>query len=67
MEPISPFPTTGYYGPAYFCDREEETQRILTLVKGGESCLLLGIRRLGKTALIHHVFRKFPQGWQGVK
>lgn len=66
MNPISPFPTTGYYGPAYFCDREIETQNILSMLKSGESCLLLGIRRLGKTALIRHVLGKLPKDWIGI-
>lgn len=65
-QPISPFPTTGYNGPQYFCDRAEETGRMLSMLEGGESCLLLGIRRLGKTALIHHVLAKLPRGWQGI-
>jgi uncharacterized protein len=66
MKPISPFPTTGYYGPKYFCDREVETEKILSMLLGGESCLLLGIRRLGKTALIRHVMGKLPKGWNGI-
>ncbi|EKB49589.1 AAA family ATPase [Cecembia lonarensis] len=66
MHPTSPFPTTGYYGPKYFCDREIETQNILSMLTGGESCLLLGIRRLGKTALIRHVMGKLPKGWTGI-
>ncbi|EOZ96144.1 hypothetical protein A33Q_2737 [Indibacter alkaliphilus LW1] len=66
MQPISPFPTTGYFGPEYFCDREEETRSVLSMLKGGESCLLLGIRRLGKTALVHHILGKLPGGWQGI-
>lgn len=66
FKPNSPFPTTGYYGPKYFCDREEETTKILTMLQGGESCLLLGIRRLGKTALIHHVMAKLPKDWNAI-
>jgi AAA+ ATPase superfamily predicted ATPase len=66
MNPISPFPTTGYYGPKYFCDRELETNKILSMLNGGESCLLLGIRRLGKTALIRHVMGQLPKGWNGI-
>lgn len=61
MNPTSPFPTTGYYGPKYFCNRKIETQNILSMLTGGESSLLLGFRRLGKTALIRHVMGKITQ------
>lgn len=65
-QPFSPFPTTGYIGPAYFCDREAETAKMLSLLHGGESCLLLGMRRLGKTALVRHVLAQLPKDWQGI-
>lgn len=61
--PTNPFPTSGYYGPVYFCDRESETQKITQLLQNGQSCLLLGNRRLGKTALIHHLRQSLPSNW----
>ncbi|MBS9525519.1 ATP-binding protein [Litoribacter alkaliphilus] len=61
--PANPFPTTGYYGPEYFCDREEESNKISQLLQNGQSCLLMGNRRLGKTALIHHVRQMLPKNW----
>ena len=57
-KPATPFPTTAYFGPAYFCDREEETEQLLNNVKGGNSTTLVALRRLGQTALIKHLFYK---------
>ena len=64
--PLTPFPTTGYYGDKYFCDREEETKRILINLRGGQSTILTAPRRIGKTALIHHVLGKLPSGTRGI-
>lgn len=64
--PVNPFPLTGYYGPAYFCDREKETKAILTNIKGGLSTILTARRRIGKTLLIRHVIAKLPAGTRGV-
>jgi AAA+ ATPase superfamily predicted ATPase len=55
MKIDNPFPTTGYYGPAFFCDREKETATLLRNLKGRQSTTLAAIRRMGKTALIKHV------------
>lgn len=65
-KPLTPFPTTGYYGAQYFCDREEETKRILSNIKGGQSTILTAPRRIGKTALIFHVIDKLPSGMKGI-
>lgn len=61
--PTNPFPTAGYYGPLYFCNRTEESQKISQLLQNGQSCLLMGNRRLGKTALIHHIHQMLPKNW----
>ncbi|MEA1887429.1 MAG: ATP-binding protein [Bacteroidota bacterium] len=55
-KPPSPFPVTAYYGPKYFCDRENEMDRLMKNIKGGNSTTLVALRRLGKTALIKHLF-----------
>jgi uncharacterized protein len=65
-KPLTPFPTTGYFGTSYFCDREEETKRILLNIRGGQSTILTAPRRIGKTALIHHVIDKIPSGIKGI-
>jgi len=51
----TPFPTTGYFGPEYFCDREEETAALIMNIRGGNSTTLVALRRLGKTALVKHL------------
>ena len=55
-EPQTPFPATGYFGPEYFCDREEELDQLIRNIRGGNSTVLIALRRLGKTALIRHLF-----------
>lgn len=61
--PLNPFPTTVYYGPSYFCNRELESQKLTQLLTNGQSCLLIGNRRLGKTVLILHVHGLLPKDW----
>ena len=52
----NPFLTYGYNGPEYFCDREEETKRLTTLLRNGNHVALMSPRRMGKTGLIRHCF-----------
>jgi len=52
----TPFPATGYYGPDYFCDRKSELDQLISNIQGGNSTTLIALRRLGKTALIRHLF-----------
>ena len=52
----NPFVTNGYAGPAYFCDRVEETRILTELLTNGNNIALISPRRLGKTDLIHHCF-----------
>jgi uncharacterized protein len=56
----NPFNSVGYLGPDTFCDREAETKKILSNIKNGRNTCLLAPRRLGKTALIQHVFHHLP-------
>ncbi len=56
----NPFATVGYLGPETFCDREPEIKKILANIKNGRNTCLLAPRRLGKTALIQHVFYHLP-------
>ncbi|MEN8227640.1 MAG: ATP-binding protein [Bacteroidota bacterium] len=53
--PGTPFPTTGYFGKEFFCDREDELEQLLRNVRGGSSTTLVALRRMGKTALIKHL------------
>jgi uncharacterized protein len=61
IQPASPFPTTGYFGPDYFCDREKETETLSSNVKGGVSTTLVSIRKIGKTGLIKHLQFKLSE------
>ena len=53
--PNTPFPTSGYHGPDYFCDREDETRVLERNIESGQSTTIAALRRLGKTALLTHI------------
>lgn len=65
-QPVTPFPTFGYFGPSYFCDREEELENLTLNFRGNQPTLLLGIRRLGKTGLLHHFIHHLNEGQVGI-
>lgn len=52
----NPFITYGYETPEYFCDRKEETRRLISLLTNGNHTALISPRRMGKTGLIQHCF-----------
>ena len=52
----NPFVTNGYAGEHYFCDRVEETRRLIDLLTNANNVALISPRRLGKTDLIRHCF-----------
>lgn len=54
----NPFIVHGYAGPEYFCDREKETQTMVSSLHNGWNVTLIAPRRLGKTGLIHNVFQE---------
>lgn len=54
----NPFITKGYVSSRYFCDRKEETEKIVSAIINGRDLLLLSPRRIGKTGLIHHVLNQ---------
>lgn len=56
MTPKNPFLISGYYSPEYFCDREQETKKIMNALYNGRNITLIAPRRIGKTGLIHHTF-----------
>jgi AAA+ ATPase superfamily predicted ATPase len=56
--PHNPFLVAGYYHPDYFCDRESETEKIISALKNGRNISLMSPRRFGKTGLIRHVFHQ---------
>lgn len=59
----TPFPTTTYYGPKYFCDREKETKTLINNIKNHQSTTLISIRRMGKTGLISHLKHILSKEW----
>ncbi len=58
---LTPFPVSGYLGPAYFCDREQETAELIGAINASRNVTLFSIRRMGKTALIHHLFQTLSE------
>lgn len=52
----NPFVTNGYAGADYFCDRERETEALVSLLTNGNNVALISQRRYGKTDLIKHCF-----------
>ena len=55
---INPFLLTGYVSPDYFCDREQETQKLISALQNGRNVTLISPRRMGKTGLIRHIFHQ---------
>ena len=53
---INPFTITHYTGPAYFCDREDETDSLLKSIQHHRHTAFFSLRRLGKTSLVRHCF-----------
>ena len=62
----NPFVTSGYRGARYFCDRKQETEKMLQNITNGRSTTMTAIRRIGKTGLIQHVLSRLPAGYTGV-
>jgi len=64
--PPTPFPTSGYFGAEYFCDRVEELDSLTRNAMGGSSTTLVALRRMGKTALIRHLQNELKKEYLGV-
>jgi uncharacterized protein len=52
----NPFLISGYISPEYFCDRENETSRLLNAIDNKRNLTLFSPRRMGKSGLIKHAF-----------
>lgn len=63
IKPLNPFPVHGYFGPEFFCDREGETRLLTEAIRNGRNVTLFAPRRIGKSALIHHVFHFLRPRW----
>ena len=57
-ETQNPFITKGYISPEYFCNREKESKEILSAIKNRRDLIIYGKRKMGKTALIQHIFHQ---------
>jgi len=54
--PQNPFLLTGYHSPPYFCDRVDELKWLIDQMQNERNVVLHAERRIGKSALIHHLF-----------
>lgn len=59
---MNPFTLKDYAGPEYFCDRLEETNRLVNAIENQRNLTLSSIRKMGKTGLIHHLFNQLSRG-----
>lgn len=63
----NPFVIVGYKGERYFCDRKNETAKIVEALHNERNVTLVAPRRMGKTGLIHHVFEQVKRAENDVK
>lgn len=54
----NPFLVSGYMSPEYFCDRKEETARLVSAFRNGRNIMLFAPRRMGKTGLVKNAFHR---------
>ena len=66
IELKNPFLVYGYVSPHYFCDREEESRKMLSALSNERNVTLIAPRRIGKTGLIKNVFYLMRQQEVGV-
>lgn len=59
----NPFVISGYISPDFFCDREKETSTMIEALSNQRNLTLYGRRKLGKTALIKHIFNKIDTNY----
>lgn len=53
---MNPFLLKGYSSPKYFCNRESTKNKLINAINNQQDITLFSIRRMGKSALIHHLF-----------
>ena len=53
---MNPVLLKGYHGPGNFCDRQVESQSIISAIDNNQDITLFANRRLGKSSLIQHIF-----------
>lgn len=57
---INPFVVSGRIPAEYFCDRQEESERLEQYICNQQNTVLTAARRMGKTSLIDHVCQREP-------
>ena len=55
---INPFIVTGKIAPEYFCDRVQESARLIKSLVNGNNMVIISPRRMGKTGLIQFCYEK---------
>lgn len=55
---MNPFLIGKYVSPETFCDRDDETRRLISAIDNGRNVTLYSLRRIGKTGLLFHVRHK---------
>jgi AAA+ ATPase superfamily predicted ATPase len=60
------FLVRGYAGTEYFCDRETEIHKLISMLENDRDVALIVPRRFGKTWLIHHVFSHLPEEYVSI-
>lgn len=55
---INPFIVTGKIEPEYFCDRVQESARLVKSISNGNNMVIISPRRMGKTGLIQFCYDK---------
>lgn len=58
QKPINPFIVTGKIEPDYFCDRVQESARLIKSLVNGNNMVIVSPRRMGKTGLIQFCYEK---------
>jgi len=58
MQPDNPFIISGKVPTKYFCDREDECASLLNRIRAKSNTLLISERRVGKSALIWHLYEE---------
>ena len=66
MKLKNPFLTAGYAGADYFCDRVDETKKLIVAIENDRNVTLIAPRRYGKTGLISNVFARLPSEYTSV-
>lgn len=56
IKPRNPFVIGKYISKDYFCDRKNEVKALAHHIENGRNIVIMSERRLGKTALIEHLF-----------